>query len=94
MLKKQQTKTQILTQKQEQVPDSEPAPESEIELEPAPEDNLAQLDLSIENKSISIEENNITQKLNIINTPDELQNENSEPPVVIPKKAKLKNKKL
>jgi hypothetical protein len=94
MLKKQQTKTQNLTQKQEQVPDSEPAPESEIEPESAPEDNLVKLDLSIENKSISIEENNITQELDIINTPDELQNENSEPPVVIPKKAKRKNKKL
>jgi hypothetical protein len=123
---KQQYNTNILTQKQVQEPDSEPRPETEIELEPVPEDNLVQLDLSIENKSISMEENksisleenksismeenksisleenksismeenNITQELDIINTPDELQHKNSEPPVVIPKKAKRKNKKL
>lgn len=59
------------------------------EPKPEPKDTIVQLDLSIDhNKVVLIEENNQPQD---IDTP-ELQQDVSEPPVVIPKKTKRKNK--
>jgi hypothetical protein len=50
-------------------------------------------DLKIEKKiDIEIEENNSNENINIVDTLEIQQSVNSEPPVVIPKKTKRKNK--